>query len=527
VADREGYPLSWIFGSKKQEKDSTKNSAAIIIKKKLEQNVAEFNNFVGANHNVNIRKIRLPIDKGIDAVLFFVDGLTDKLSINISVIQPLLAHTYQNINQDNLINLLQEKIVQNLQTEKGQKWDDLLDKMFSGDTILLVDGYDNAIIFGTRRWTDRGVQPAVSEPVVYGPKDSFSETLLLNTTLLRRRIKSYKLKMEYMIIGEITKTDIIISYLDGVVNPRLVEEIKQRLKRIKTDSILCAGMIEEFIEDSPFAIMPQIMHTEKPNKAAAHILEGGVAIFVDGSPTTLLLPVVFWQFLHSPDDYSERVYTTHTLRLLRLIAFIASLALSPFYVAVSSFHPELIPFGLLQVIVSGRQGVPFPILIEVLIMEFVLEITREAAIRLPRYIGNTIGIVGALVLGQAAIQSKLASSVTITIVALAAVSNFTIPSFNAALAARSLRFLLIIASGVFGIMGFISSVFVLLIYLSSLHSFGVPYLAPLSPVILSDLKDTIVRMPIWMMSKRPKFLNTLDDVKQDKNLKPSATKDKR
>ena len=243
---------------------------------------------------------------------------------------------------------------------------------------------------------------------------------------------------------------------------------------------------------------------------------------IDGTPMVLMLPIVFWQFLYSPEDYNERLYTSFLLRTLRLISLIIALTLTSFYIAASSFHQEMIPIGLLQVIVAGRRDIPFPILIEVFIMELILEVIREAGVRLPRNVGQAISIVGALVLGQAAIQAKLASPATVTIVALTAIANFTIPSFSGALSIRFLRFGIMLASGILGIFGFMAILFVILAHLCSLRSFGVPFMAPFAPLIPGDLKDTQVRSPIWAMSRRPKLFGAIDAVRQKSNLKPGS-----
>lgn len=509
--------------NKKQNSETDTNlTKSSQLADNLDKNITDFNQFIGQNHFVIVRNLKLAVNNGIDAAIMFVDGLVDNAAINNAVIHPLLTCFSEHNASSNLLDVISESIIRNLKIEQGDLWIDILDRMFSGDTILLVDGYKSALFIGSRKWLDRGVQESQTEQVIFGPKDSFSETLLTNTMLLRRRIKSHKMQMEYFKLGSLTKTDIIISYIQGVANPKLVEEVKTRLSRIETDSIIGATMIEEFIEDSSFALLPQIIHTERPDKIAAHILEGGVAILIDGTPMVLMLPIVFWQLLYSPEDYNERVYTSFFLRSLRLAALIVALTLPSFYIAVSSFHHEMIPIGLLQVIVAGRRDIPFPILIEVIVMELILEIIREAGVRLPQTVGQAISIVGALVLGQAAISAKLASPATVTVVAITAIANFSIPSFSGALSIRYLRFGIMIASGIFGIYGFMAIIFVILAHLCSLRSFGVPFLAPFAPLIPGDLKDTQIRMPVWTMSRRPKLFGAADAVRQKSNLKPGS-----
>lgn len=501
----------------------TKNTSPVTSG--LQKNIDDLKHIIGLSGDVVIRRFKVSGDKDTDAAVVYIDGLVDKDIIFYSIINTLALNTQLSglsggITRESLENAILERGFVSSEVKQAVDWVSIIDGILSGDTALLVDGIKGAFIIETRKWVDRGVQENTSEQVVRGPKDSFSETLRLNTMLLRRRIKSPKLQLESMRVGSLAKTDIVVAYIKGIVNPKLVEEIRSRINRIETDSILAANMLEEFIEDSPWAIIPQINNTERPDKAAAHLLEGGAAIIVDGTPVVVLLPTTFWQFLHSPDDYYERVYTTFLIRLLRLVALVTALTLPSFYVAITSYHHEMIPQGVLEVIIASRRGVPFPVLVEAFIMEFILEIIREAGVRLPRGVGQAISIVGALVLGQAAIQSKLASPITVTVVSLTAVSNFAIPSFSAALTIRFMRFGLMIVSGAFGIFGFISVIFVILVHLCSLRSFGMPFLAPLAPLIPADLKDSQIRLPMWLMSRRPKMFGAKDQTRQKSGLKP-------
>jgi spore germination protein KA len=500
------------------------------VSESLDKNLADFKQFVGQSNDIYIRLLKLAINNGMNSAVLYIEGLTDKETINNNVIRALISHTpaNDNVNENkslDLLKIISEEIITNVKVEQADSWINILDKMFSGDAILLVNGLKSAIIIGTRKWVDRGVQEATTEQVIRGSKESFSETLVTNTMLLRRRIKSPKLRFEYLKLGTLTKTDVIVAYIDGIANPKLLDEVKKRLGRIETDSVLSTGELEEFIEDNSWAIFPQIIHTERPDKSAAHLMEGGITVLVDGTPLVLLMPVTFWQFLYSPDDYYERVYTSILIRNLRLLSMIAALTLPSFYIAVCTFHQEMIPIGFLQIIVAGRRDIPFPIFIEVFIMEFILEAIREAGVRLPRNVGQAISIVGALVLGQSAIQAKLASPATVTIVAITAIANFTIPAFNAALSMRFLRFAFIIFAGILGIFGFITVFFMLLVHLCSLRSFGIPFMAPLAPLVPADLKDSQVRLPVWMMSKRPKIFGSKDQVRQKSKLKPGQERE--
>lgn len=495
------------------------------LDRNLEKNINDFREFAGNSYDINIRKIKIPMGEGISAALLYVKGLADEDSINDAIIKTLIYSPYfadiQKVStQKALTNILTEKMIAHAKVEQAKNWTDILDNLFSGDTILLVNSVKCAIVIGTRKWSDRGVEQPVNEQVIRGPRDSFNETIVTNTMLLRRRIKSPKLQFEMMEIGSLTKTDTIIAYIDGIVNPKIVEEVRKRMKRIEIDGILESNMIEEFIEDNPLSPLPQVFHTERPDVAAAQLLEGRVIILVDGVPNVLVVPTTFWKFIYSPEDYYQKIYFSSAIRILRIVTLIIALCLPSFYVAITTFHQELIPVGILDIIVSGHRNVPFPIVIEVLIMEFTLEVIREAGVRLPRSVGQAISIVGALVLGQAAIQAKMASPATVTIVAITAISNFTLPAFSAALAIRILRFVLLLISGILGVFGFLTALFVFLIHLCSLRSFGEPYMAPIAPAVPSDLKDSLIRLPIWTMNKRPKGVGAKNVVRQKRDLRP-------
>lgn len=490
----------------------------------LQKNIQDLKHMVGLSDDIIFRDLTAGDDKKVEGAVVYLSGLVDEKTINLNIIDTFLsdlpAAMAEKANHAKLVEVLEEKVFAKVDTKSVTDWETLLDLLYSGDTLILIEGLDTALIAKTRKWQDRGVEEPTAEQVIRGPKEGFTETLTTNLMLLRRKIKSPKLQFEAMKVGTLTKTDIIIGYIKGIVNPKLVEEVRSRINRIETDGIMESNMLEELIEDSPFAIFPQIHHTERPDKATAHLMEGGITVIIDGTPVVLLLPTTFWQYLHSPEDYYERIYTTILIRGLRLIAFIIALILPAFYVAVTTYHHEMIPISLLEVIVVSRRGVPFPVLVEVIIMEFILEIVREAGVRLPRNVGQAISIVGALVLGQAAIQSKLASPIVVVVVAITAISNFSIPAFSAALSIRYMRFALMIATGILGMFGLISALFVIIVHLSSLRSFGVPFLAPAIPALPGDFKDSLVRLPIWGLSKRARIFGAKDVARQKAHLKP-------
>jgi len=324
-----------------------------------------------------------------------------------------------------------------------------------------------------------------------------------------------------MRIGEETQTTVGIMYMKGIVNDSLVKEVKERLKRIKIDMILDSGQIEEFIEDQPSTPFPTIYNTERPDSVAANLMEGRVAILVNGSPFILVVPTVFVQFFQSPDDYYYRFHIAVFLRLLRYVSFLISLVGPSVYIAAITFHQEMIPTTLLISLAASREGVPFPAFVEALIMEVAFELMREAGIRMPRAVGQAVSIVGALVLGQAAVQAGIVSSIMVIIVAITGIASFTTPAYNLAISARLIRFVLMILAATFGFYGITLGLIIIIAHLNSLRSFGIPYLSPLSPVIPSDQKDAVLRFPLWSMFKRPRLLNQQNTIRENSNLKPS------
>ncbi len=313
------------------------------------------------------------------------------------------------------------------------------------------------------------------------------------------------MRVEKKKAGTISNTDVVLMYLDGVASEEIVSEIKKRLSKIEVDAVQSSNQIQAFIRDHSYAIVPLIGSSERPDRIAANILEGKVAIIVDGNPFVLYGPISMLSLLQAPDDYYDSMYIATLLRLVRFIALFASFLLPSLYIALTTFHQEMIPTALALSIAAGRETVPFPALIETLFMEITFEFLREAGLRLPKAIGNTISIVGALVIGDAAVRAGFVSPLVIIIVSITAISSFIIPNYSLGVSFRIIRFAFIFLSATFGFFGIVWGMLVLYLYLSSLRSFGYPYLAPHAPLFPQGLKDTIFRFPLFQQAKYPKF----------------------
>ena len=367
----------------------------------------------------------------------------------------------------------------------------------------------------------RQVSEPTSQTVIRGPKDSFVESLSTNQSLIRRRIRNKNLYFEEFIIGHETKTKINIVYVKGIANEEIIEEIRTRLNKINVSAIFESANIEELIADKTLTVFPLALNTERPDTVAGNIMEGKIGIIVDGTPFVLFVPTVFTDFFVSSEDYYHNFFVSSFIRILRYISFMIVLLTPAAYVGLLTYDQEMLPTNLLISIAAQREGVPFPAVVEVFIMEFTFEILREAGIRMPRAVGQTVSIVGALVVGQAAAQAGLISNIMVIIVAITATANFVAPVYSLATATRMLRFVLIIISAFFGLYGILLGLIVMVAHLASLRSFGVPYLAPVAPFNVKDQKDQLIIFPYWSMNRRPSYLRSPQPEKQSKTDSPS------
>ncbi|MEI2341487.1 spore germination protein, partial [Priestia megaterium] len=315
-------------------------------------------------------------------------------------------------------------------------------------------------------------------------------------------------------VGKRSKKDLVVAYIKEVVNPELVEEVEKRIKKIDLDNVPESGYVEQLIEDNYLSPFPQVQNTERPDRVIAALMEGRVAILLDGTPFALIAPVTFSMMLQSPEDYYERWIPGTFIRFLRYIAVVLSLFTPALYIAFISFHPGLIPTKLAISIIGSRSGVPFPALIEALFMELSIEILREAGLRLPKPIGPAMGIVGGLIIGEAAVQAGIVSPILVIVVALTAISSFSIPQYSVGITLRILRFVAMLCAAILGLYGVILFFLFMMSHLVKLKSFGVPYMSPAVPYRLSEWKDLVVRMPLMMMKRRPKMMHTKDPLRK-------------
>lgn len=459
------------------------------------------------------------INSAHKAVILFIDGLVNKDSIDSNVLTPLLSYSGNVLQTERLPKEIEE-IIRSAAVTKGASLKEAVDRVLSGDTLLLVDGVKHFLLISEKSWEQRAVEEPATEAVIYGPREGFTENIRTNTSLVRRRLKTSELKLESIKLGELSQTEVVIAYLDGIAEQSIVEEVRSRLNRISIDAIVDSGYIVELIEDNPSSVFPQILQTERPDRLVGNLLEGRVGIMVDNTPFVLIVPITFFQLMNATEDYYERYILASTIRCLRYFFIFVALLFPSIYIAVTTFHQELLPTNLLFSVASARESVPFPVFIAALLMEISFEALREAGLRLPRAIGGTISIVGALVIGQAAVQAGIVGAPLVIVVSITGIASFMFPSYSLTGAIRLLRFPMMFLAAFLGLYGILLGFFLILSHLVRLRSFGVPYLSPLSPFNFSDLKDVFIRVPWWAMNKRPSDTGKKNPNRMRKLLRP-------
>jgi len=497
-----------------KEKRKNTGAGALHLFPEMEKNISYLKEKIGKSNDVVFREYVLNLPDPVPICIIFVDGLVSKEVINEYILQALTFKGELKSewirDKKNLVRHIKDNVLSINEAQILTNLEDLITMVLSGETLILFDGHDEGLICNTRGWAHRGVDEPETESVIRGPRVGFTEILRFNTAQIRRWIRDPDLRVRVMKIGRRSKSDIALVYLESVANPRVVKEVEKRLGRIDVDGVMESAVLQEMIEDRHFTLFPTIQSTERADRVVAAVLEGKVAVVTDNTPFVLIVPVSFWEFYYAAEDYYHRWPMAFLLRIVRFLSFFFSLYLPSLYVALSTYNPELIPFTLTIRLAGSREGVPFPLFMEVLLMELAIEIIREASARLPGPLGQTIGIVGGFILGDAAVRAGLISPLTTVVVALTAISSFTAPNFGMAVSMRILRFPLVLVAMVGGLYGLALVSFILLVHTAGIRSFGVPFLAPFVPLQPADLKDSIGRVPYWAMVSRPRSYRPLD-----------------
>lgn len=464
-------------------------------------------------------------DKEYSAFIVYIDGMVNSQTINDFILKPLMLlnknskHktmptaitnniTVRKVKKFNLEDYIFNSLLPQNDITKVTEFSEIISAINSGNCALFVDTMPGAFSLDVKGFKHRSVSEPQNEIVVRGSQEAFVEVIRVNTSILRRLVNSENLIIEKTNVGKISKTDVAICYLKNVANDDLVNEVKFRINNLDIDSLISSGQLEQLIQDNGNTSFPQMISTERPDRVTNLLFEGRVAIIINGSPYVLVAPGILVDFISSPEDLNLKYQFSNILRFIRVIAMFFTLLLPGLYIAITTYHPELIPTELLFAIAASRESVPFPIIFEIVIMEISFELIREAGLRVPSPIGPTIGIVGALILGEAAVSASIVSPILIIIVAITGICSFAVPDFSLSFTLRFLRFLFLFLGYIAGFLGIALGLFIYFAILGDLKSFGVPYLAPYFPSENKKTETTFFLRPIWLRERRSSFLGT-------------------
>ena len=415
--------------------------------------------------------------------------------------QDLVTHWVgktEGITPEDVIGFFGQSGVSTRKVHLVDQMDQAIDHILNGHFVIFFDGWDRAISYDATAIKTREVTEPAAESVVQGPREGTVENIETNVGLLRSRLKNPNFKMESIISNGKTKTVVIYGYLEGAVDSETLKEFKKRISKVKENEILETSYVEELIEDSTYSPFPQYRYTERPDVAVANLLEGKIIVMVQGTGTILICPGLFTEFFQSSEDYYQRTVFSSVIRQLRVIAFFIALTLPGIYISLSTFNPELVPTVLLLAVIDSREGIPFPTFVEAIIMQFFFELLREAGIRLPRPVGSAVSIVGALVIGEAAINAGIASPIMVVVVALTGIASFSIPRYSIAISLRILQFPLMFMAATLGIFGMMIGMMWIFLHLITLRTLGQPYFAPISPLRPKFFADVFLRAPVTL-----------------------------
>ncbi|WP_337100412.1 spore germination protein [Paenibacillus sp. YIM B09110] len=479
------------------------------ISDQLEDNLSQLEEIFAKNADIVFRHWSYGPELQHTACSVYYETLMQGEIINYmkSSLQDLVAHEVgpgTTVTPEDVISFFEHDGVSEKKADVLEDLNQAVDQITAGNIVIFFNQWNKALIYQSLTMESRPITEPVNESVVLGPRESTVENLQKNIGLLRVRLNTPKFKTVSLSGGGETRTRVIYGYVEGAADPEMLKEFENRISHISQVEILETSYIEQMIEESTWSPFPQHRYTERPDTAVAALLDGKIAVLVQGTGSILLCPGLFTEFFQSSEDYYQRTVYSTMIRFLRMIAFVLALTLPSVYIALSTFHPELIPTVLLLAVIDTREGIPLPAFFEALIMEFFFELLREAGLRLPKPIGSTVSIVGALVVGDAAISAGIASPIMVIIVALTGIASFTIPQYNIAIALRILRFPLMVSASLMGGFGILIAFLLILLHLCKLRSLGQPYLTPVAPFRISELRDVIIRAPLKTLLQNPR-----------------------
>ena len=493
-------------------KETEKVNKKQRLKKSLNENIDTIKAFFPNDDTVVFREIENS-HSSFHACLIYIDGMVNVDILSENIIHPIMNSNLKAQGNDrDMLDMLKNKVIYANHIKKLGIVDELLLALMNGDAIILIENSDEALQIYCKGWQTRDLTEPNMEKVLRGPKEGFTESIMVNLSLIRRRLKTPDLKFKFREVGVRAKTSICICYIESLASDEILQELESRLDRIDMDGIMGSSYIEELISDCPLSPYKTIGNTERPDVVAAKLLEGRFAIVVDGTPSTLTLPYVYMEYFQVAEDYYDNYFYSSINRILRCLGEFFTTSIPAIYVALITYHQEMIPTPLLLSIIAARQNVPFPTVVEALILLFTFEVIREASLRMPTPMGQSVSIVGALILGQAAIEARLFSAPMVIIVAATGITGLLILKLKGA--SIIVRLALLLLSAFMGLYGYVFGIMGAFIYLFSMRSFGVPYMLEYGSINPTDLKDTVIRAPWWYMNLRPKQIAAKNVIRQ-------------
>ncbi|OLS02274.1 spore germination protein [Tissierella creatinophila] len=482
------------------------------VSKDIDENLKYIKEVLKGSSDLVIREFEIGDVFRIKMATIYIDGLSSKEFVSQFAIgslfkeEELKSFTLEGY-KTSILDAIKKDGLSAADISEKEDFEEIITDILSGETILFINHSTKAIKIATKEFPARGIDEPKTESLVRGPREGFVESLRFNTALVRRRIRDKGLNIEMYQIGKRSKTDIALLFIEDIVDPKFLIEVRKRLDAIDIDAIIDSSTLEYLIEDNYLSPFPQIENTERPDSVSASLYEGRVSLIVDGSPFVLVLPATIGTLLNSSEDYYSRWIEASAKRILRLISVVLILFPSALYVAITVYHPSILPTKLSYYLAASRINVPFPALVEAIMMESTMELLRESGTRLSGPIGTTIGIVGGLIIGQAAVEAGIVSPLMIIIVAISSIATFAVPSYELSTALRLFKFILIVCSGVLGLFGLMLGVILTGTHILSLNSFGIPFSSPYSGLGIEegDLKDTFVKAPLKRLWLRPGF----------------------
>ncbi len=505
--------------NKQENSKDEKKESVMEIEQESKNNMSdEIKKILGKSNDVVFMKSHINANKEMPISIVYIDGMIDGQKASEYVLEPLIqGEVLKDVSTlSEAKELIEQGAVYYSSQKKRYKIDDIIKDVITGSVAVILDDESTAFTFEVKGFQVRNISEPTSENVKKGAKDAFIETIRANTAAVRRRIKTPDLVIEEKTIGKQSLTTVSLVYISGLTNMNIVEDVKKRLDNINIDQIYTLDRMYEYLSEGKEKLFPTIDITERPDKFCSDICDGRVGLIIDGTPYGMIAPAEFAKFLQAPEDYSQHPIISTLLTMLRYISMMLTLVLPGFYIAVTTFHPEMIPTDLTISIAQSKEGVPFPVFVEIIIMLIAFEILVEASLRLPKTIGQAVSIVGALVVGEAAVNAKIVSPAVVIIIALAVIASFVMPDQDMSNALRIWRFILVIFSSIIGLFGLTIGIILLIYKLASMETFGVPYLAPYAGVRKITFNDVLLKLPIQYNKIRPQYLNPENNVRLKK-----------